>query len=97
MNYTFVFHQLAVDELQDAYDWYENQRSGLGVEFMDAIDGVIQQILSNPESFPKAYKERRKALPARFPYLVIFEIHGDVVLVVAVIHSSRNPRRWKER
>jgi len=97
MNYTLVFHQLALEEVQDAHDWYEQQRSGLGVEFMDAIDEVVQRIVINPNSYPKAYQQRRKALPARFPYLVIFELHGDVILVVAVIHASRNPKHWQDR
>lgn len=97
MSYSLIFHQEALDELQDAHDWYEQQRIGLGVEFMDAIGEVVQRIQNNPESFPKEYRERRKALPDRFPYLVIFELHGNVVLVVAIIHSSRHPRRWQKR
>lgn len=97
MNYTLAFHQEALDELQDAYDWYELQRNGLGLEFMDAIDELVQRFLIKPKSFPKAYKQRRKALPAKFPYLVIFELHGDVILVVAVIHASQNPKRWQDR
>jgi toxin ParE1/3/4 len=97
MNYSLIFHQEALDEMQDAHDWYEQQRQGLSIEFMDSIGEVVQRILSNPTSFPKEYNKRRKALPNRFPYLVIFELHGDVVLVVAVIHSSRHPRRWQER
>lgn len=97
MNYTLIFHQLARLELQDAYKWYEQQQGGLGLEFMDAIDEVVQRILSNPLSFPKVFKERRKVLPRRFPYLIIYEIHGDVILVVAVMHGSRNPKRWQER
>ena len=81
MSYTLIFHQLALEEIQDAHDWYEQQRTGLGVEFMDAIDEVMQHILSNPKSHPVAHQQRRRALPARFPYLVIFEQHGDVILV----------------
>lgn len=97
MNQTLIFHQLALEELQEAHNWYEEKRKGLGIEFMDAIDEIAQRILANPESFPKADQERRKALPARFPYLVVFEMHGDVILVVAVIHASRNPKRWQDR
>ena len=97
MNHTLVFHQLALEEVQDAHDWYEQQRKGLGVEFMDAFDEVVRRILSNPTSFPKAYQQRRKALPTRFPYLVIFELYGDLILVVAVTHASRNPKHWQDR
>ena len=97
MSHSLIFHHEALEELRDARDWYEQQRAGLGLEFMDAIGGLVQRILSNPTSFPKEYKQRRKALPERFPYLVIFEMHDDVILVVAVIHSSRHPKRWQDR
>lgn len=48
MNHTLVFHQEALEKIQDAHDWYELQRKGLGLEFMDAIGKVVQRILSNP-------------------------------------------------
>lgn len=66
MNFTLVFHRLALEEVQNAHDWYEQQRTGLGMEFMDAIDEVVQRIVENPNTYPKAYQQRRKALPARF-------------------------------
>ncbi len=97
MNYTLLFHQYARLELQEAYDWYEQQRQGLGLEFLEAIDEVVQRILKNPLSCQVVYKNKRKAIPHRFPYLLIYEIHDDVILVTAVIHGSRNPKRWEDR
>jgi len=66
MSYSLIFHQVAVEEIQDAHDWYEQQRTGLGLEFMDAIDEVLQRILSNPKSQPVVHQQRRKALATRF-------------------------------
>ncbi|MEZ4959881.1 MAG: type II toxin-antitoxin system RelE/ParE family toxin [Saprospiraceae bacterium] len=65
MNYMLIFHQLALEELQDAFNWYEGQRQGLGIEFMDAIDEVVQLILSNPASFPKAYSATAQGIASQ--------------------------------
>jgi len=33
----------------------------------------------------------------RFPYAVLFLAEGDHVEVLAVFHSSRDPREWRSR
>jgi hypothetical protein len=55
MNFKLVFHQEALDELQDAHDWYDQQRKGLGFEFMDSIDETARRIMVNPETFPMVH------------------------------------------
>ena len=34
----------ALADLDDAYDWYESQRPGLGDEFLAAVDDVLVAI-----------------------------------------------------
>lgn len=33
MNYKYVMHEGAINDLAEAYIWYETQREGLGEEF----------------------------------------------------------------
>ena len=44
MNYVLVFRSQVRDELDEAYNWYENQQSGLGEEFLDCIDEKLNAI-----------------------------------------------------
>jgi plasmid stabilization system protein ParE len=39
----------------------------------------------------------RRALLRRFPYAVYFAVDGDVVVVIAVLHASRDPAEWQRR
>ncbi|MHB9003921.1 MAG: type II toxin-antitoxin system RelE/ParE family toxin [Coriobacteriia bacterium] len=39
----------------------------------------------------------RKLVLAKFPYSLIYEIDGDVVLILAVAHQRRRPHYWRER
>ena len=37
-------HPDAEEETREAACWYENQRAGLGLEFVAAVDGALQAI-----------------------------------------------------
>lgn len=44
-----VFRRQARREFDQAGDWYEKERAGLGLEFLAEIQSVIDRITSHPE------------------------------------------------
>jgi len=58
-----TFRRQARTEFDEAGDWYEKERPGLGMEFMAEIQVLIQRIASTPEQFPLLYRDVRKASP----------------------------------
>lgn len=92
-----VFRHQARRELDDAGDWYEQERIGLGLEFFAEIERLLHSITGNPEQFPVLYRGTRKAVARRFPYCVYFRERNQRIVVVAVFHSARNPALWKSR
>ena len=97
MKYSVHFRVEAESDLEDAAIWYESQGEGLGLEFLEEIQNVSDLIADNPEMFPVVYKKIRRALIRRFPFGVFYRIERDVIIVLAVIHGSRDPSRWKTR
>jgi plasmid stabilization system protein ParE len=97
VTHTVVFRRQAAEEARAARQWYEKQQPGLGARFMNAIDEVIRQIVSNPLAFPMVHGEIRRALVDRFPFAVYFRLHARDVVVLAVMHGRRRPRRWQSR
>lgn len=87
----------AGQDISDAYDWYEQRRTGLGEEFLSCLDATIQSICRTPELYGKAYKDYRRALIRRFPYMVWYESSSNRVTIYSVFHSSRNPAKWRKR
>lgn len=82
---------------KDAYDWYEEQRQGLGEIFLDELDNCYKKLESNPASSPKIMKNYRQARLKRFPYVILFEIIKTDVVVLSVFHTKRNPKnKFKE-
>ena len=87
----------AAFEMNAAFDWYERQRTGLGFEFLRALDAALSAIAREPLLCREIRPGFRRALLRRFPYGVFFGTSEVAVTVLAVLHHRRSPRRWPRR
>jgi toxin ParE1/3/4 len=97
VNLTVVLRPAAAADLEHAYRWYEEERPGLGEEFLEAVTSVIAVIASNPEQFPLIRRQTRRALVRRFPYGIFYHVKSNEIVVVACFHAKRNPKTWQSR
>jgi len=89
--------QTATDDLQDAYDWYEEQNIGLGERFVKEVDDHLELICKNPYQFAVQFSEKyRFALLKHFPFRIVYRIdeRKERVYVSSIFHTSRNPKRF---
>jgi hypothetical protein len=93
MAYKLEIRPLAAMEVFEAYDWYELQREGLGSEFLDELEMFYTSILRNPTSYGFYDKAVRQGKMNRFPYLVVFEIFDESVVVYSVFMSKQEPSK----
>ena len=84
-------------ELADAALWYEEQGLGLGHQFLDEALAAFSTITETPLMYPIVHRNTRRALIHRFPFGVYYRVETNTIVVVAVMHGSRDPRRWKSR
>ena len=89
-----VYRREVGRDLAGAYGWYEEQRAGLGEEFIAAVDASFDAIERFPEAFRRVHGEVRRANVARFPYAVFYRIDPRYVLVLAILHTARDPTLW---
>jgi len=87
----------AEEDLADAAAWYEEQRPSLGKEFLDCVLSAFESIAERPRMYPTVHRGTRRALVQRFPFGIYYCIKKDSIVVVAVMHASRNPGLWKQR
>ncbi|MEK6300603.1 MAG: type II toxin-antitoxin system RelE/ParE family toxin [Acidobacteriota bacterium] len=97
MTRRFIVRQRAERDIQSAYDWYESQEPGLGEEFLEAARKRLDVIRDFPESCPIIYRDVRRAVVSRFPYLVFYVVQPTRVTVLAMLHHSRSPATWPRR
>ena len=94
MTWPVVLRRRAVLEVQQAHDWYERQRAGLGEAFLGEFEGVLAILEEHPLRFPIVHATVRRVLTRRFPYSILFRIRDEQVVVLSVVHQARDPRRW---
>ena len=85
------------EEEADAEDclagrWYEDHRQHLGIEFFDAVDATIDQIVLLPDAgslvprIPADVPVRRRAVP-RFPFHVVYLQTRNEIRILAIAHD----------
>jgi len=94
---TYEFHPEAELELYEAAAFYEAALSGLGRDFTDEVERVVNILLEHPELGAKVDKNLRHFVLRRFPFSVVYAATGQVVYIVAIAHGSREPEYWKTR
>jgi plasmid stabilization system protein ParE len=87
----------AVDDLVEARAWYEDRSSGLGERFLSHVDDCIECIQENPELYERVYKDYRRAMVHRFPYVVFYEFTGDTIVVYSAFHTAQDAQKWRKR
>lgn len=95
MIHRFLFPARA--ELEEAVDYYNGSRPGLGDELAAEVERAITRILQHPLACPKISKRSRRCRVARFQYGIIYQIRPDHIVIVAVMHFRRDPLYWRDR
>jgi plasmid stabilization system protein ParE len=88
---------VASQEAEEASDYYEQQREGLGHEFILAFEQTLEEIRLFPGLGTKIEENCRRRRFKRFPYGVVFRVHEGDIYVLAVMHLHRRPGYWKDR
>lgn len=93
----WIVRPLAESDLDHAARWYNDQRPGLGLRFLDSMNQVFERIRIAPLQFPSVSPGLRRALLQTFPYAVYFRVTDEAIVVLAVLHLRRDPRTWRAR
>jgi hypothetical protein len=87
-----VLQTEAIIDIQEAFEWYEDQQAGLGFDLIDEIENGYMKITRHPLHYSAINIRFRKLKINRFPYLIIYEIEGDTIIINSFRHTRREPR-----
>ncbi|HSF53098.1 MAG TPA: type II toxin-antitoxin system RelE/ParE family toxin [Algoriphagus sp.] len=93
MSLPFELTEEAKKDIGDSFTYYESEQPGLGTYFLEKLDHCFRSISENPFKHPSKRRFFREALVSKFPFLVVFEVLEDKLLIYAVFHTSKNPRK----
>lgn len=84
-------------DLEGAAKWYEDQSRGLGHRFLDEVLRTLDAIQGHPRLYPQVHEMVHRAVTHRFPFGVFYLVDGEDIVVVAVMHASRDPALSPDR
>lgn len=93
MKYTLEIKEEAVIDIQKAYDYYEENKQGLGERFLETLEYYLERVEKYPLHFQIKRKPYREAFIKDFPYLIIYEIVDKNVFVYAIFNTFQNPKK----
>ena len=91
---TFTFHPIAQQELFQAIEFYEHQVPGLGVVFFNEIVQAVDLIKLYPEAYPLITNRTHKCSLRKFPYIILYGIIDEAIVVSAIAHQHQHPRSY---
>lgn len=91
MIFSIEIKEQAVEDLKAAYDYYEEKKMNLGSTFLDKVDDCLRRIKNNPLQCQIKRAPYRETLVRNFPYLIIYEVINNQIIVYAVFNTWRNP------
>ena len=97
MSQPVILLDAARAEFDEAYDYLQGQRLGLGEEFAEKVRAVFTRIATTPKLHQVVLKGVRRAVVSKFSYCVYYREEADCIRVLSVFHTSRDPAIWQGR
>ena len=97
MTREIIIRPAAERDIREARDWYRQIGPKFAEQFTSAVDQAVGLIAENPLAFQTLHRSVHRVLLRRFPYAIFFVTREPTVVVLAVLHQSRDPRVVQRR
>lgn len=92
-SYILKFTPESMQDIVEAFDYYESKKNGLGKRFKAEIKLKLSLIKKSPLTYAMRYNLVRIALTDIFPYSIHFKVDESlkIVNILSILNQSRNP------
>jgi toxin ParE1/3/4 len=92
-----IFHVLAERELEEAAAYYGEALPSIGESFVSEVQRAVDALSAMPLAGRVVEGDVRWWLVRRFPYSVLYRIHGERIRILSIAHQKRRPLFWRGR
>lgn len=92
-----IIEEAAELELVGSIAFYEERKTGLGLDFGAAARQALKTIAAAPERWPTGKHGTRRYVMSRFPFVIHYFDMPDKLWIVAFAHAKRKPGYWANR
>lgn len=102
MAFLLIIKEEAHLDIANAYEYYEKKQQGLGERFLQAIIKRYNDLMQHPTHYSFIPEDSQKLLRdvklEKFPYLIVYEINDDKVIIYAVHNIHQHPdKKFRKR
>lgn len=80
-------------EIEEAIAWYASKNPELRNGLLKEIHIVLGYLVFDPYLFKKTKRDYRQVPLKRFPYIIIYRVSGDEILIQSVFNTHQNPNK----
>ncbi len=86
------FTRASREDLQEIIDWYDEIDVQIANRFLVELKELSNRIVGYPTSFELIDSNIRRCLFIKFPYMILFTIEKNEVIILSIVHQYRHPK-----
>ena len=91
MTYNLILKTRAKNSIANAVDFYELRQTQLDIRFLNLLKQYFSRLKTNPFLQSIKFKNFREAYIQEFPYVIIYSIHENEIVIYDIFHTSQHP------
>jgi len=95
--YELRIRRFAQKDLEDIIDYHDSLNTNFTTILLNSIWEELEVISKNPDLFQFRQDEVRVRYIVNYNYGIFYRQFENIVEVIAILHTSRNPEIWKKR
>jgi plasmid stabilization system protein ParE len=84
-------------EIFEALEYYKAIEPRLAARLVNEFEAAIRRIEHYPNGWRALDDRLRQCVVRGFPYVIIYSVVQDGVVIVAFAHTHRRPGYWRDR
>ncbi len=97
IRYKELILEEAKQDIAAAMSFYGSKSKGLDLKFFDEFSKAVYRILQHPFAFKQIFKQFRQTSVRKFPYIILYEIENEKIVIYAVFNTWQNPKKLTQR
>ena len=97
MPYTLSKAIVIKEDVAEALDYYDAISESLALRFEKELKEAFDKIEQQPYCYFKISSQYRRIVLPSFPYMIVYRIVEKTVIIIAVFHQKKHPKKLKSR
>ena len=93
----YTLSKAAKDDVAEALDYYDTISESLALRFEKELNEAFDKLEQQPYYYFNINNIYRRIVLPSFPYMVVYRIAEQTVVIIAVFHQKKHPNKLKSR